>query len=60
MRDEGLVNVDEPFERLLSRKAWSSAKPTTAKNAKAEDWINPRCRLTFDGQRRSGARKNAN
>ena len=53
MRDEGLVNVDEPFERLLTQ-GMVVCETYYRENAKGgKDWINPAdVELTFDDKGR--------
>lgn len=53
MRDEGLVNVDEPFERLLTQ-GMVVCETYYRENANGgKDWINPAdVELTFDDKGR--------
>ena len=52
MRDEGLVSVDEPFERLLTQ-GMVVCETYYRENANgSKDWINPRrCRIDFRRQK---------
>lgn len=54
MRDEGLVNVDEPFERLLTQGMVVCETYYRENDKGGKDWINPAdVELTFDDKGRS-------
>ena len=53
MRDEGLVNVDEPFERLLTQGMVVCETYYRENDKGGKDWINPAdVELTFDDKGR--------
>ena len=53
MRDEGLVNVDEPFERLLTQGMVVCETYYRENDKGSKDWINPAdVELTFDDKGR--------